>query len=201
MEYLIVSKSKALEDYIVLNCHSIIISSSLSSLSYYHHYHQFNNYIIQLLLLTPFRTAQQPIPLTKAVQIFRGIIKGLYYLHMRGIVHGDLKVSNVMLEHGWEPVNLDLDLGIISHHHHHNHHNHNHNHLSITTTTPSSSTTTADRWDTSLDCTLSSITESVSPICGMDYSPWTPNPEEGIDNNPIQSEKEGISYVMKKEKE
>lgn len=50
------------------------------------------------------RTPQPPIPITKAIQIFRGILKGVYYLHSKGIVHGDLKVSNIMIENSWEEL-------------------------------------------------------------------------------------------------
>ena len=31
-------------------------------------------------------------------------MKGVYYLHSKGIVHGDLKVSNVMIENSWEDL-------------------------------------------------------------------------------------------------
>ena len=49
----------------------------------------------------------------KAIQIFRGILKGVFYLHSRGIVHGDLKVSNVMLENTWEELPNDMNIGSI----------------------------------------------------------------------------------------
>ena len=49
----------------------------------------------------------------KAIQIFRGILKGVFYLHSRGIVHGDLKVSNVMVENTWEELPNDINLGSI----------------------------------------------------------------------------------------
>ena len=143
---------------------------------------------------------------------------------MKGVVHGDLKVSNVMVEPGWESVNLDQNSITISHHHHHHHHHHhmtsrrsdgnssendgyfdNHNqyhHFPSNSSIlpecinndngndPSTSTSTG-LWGTSLDCSLSSIAESVSPICGMDYSPWTPHPGD-VDTNSMQNEKEGI---------
>ena len=44
----------------------------------------------------------------KAIQIFRGILKGVAYLHSKGIIHGDLKVSNVMIEDTWEELPNDL---------------------------------------------------------------------------------------------
>lgn len=47
--------------------------------------------------------------MTKAVQIFRGILKGVHYLHSKGIVHGDLKVSNVMVENSWEDLPGEAD--------------------------------------------------------------------------------------------
>lgn len=50
------------------------------------------------------RTPQPPLVMTKAVQIFRGILKGVSYLHSKGIIHGDLKVSNVMIENSWEEL-------------------------------------------------------------------------------------------------
>lgn len=52
----------------------------------------------------------------KAIQIFRGILKGMYYLHSKGIIHGDLKVSNVMIENSWEdlPEHVDLTTGTTS---------------------------------------------------------------------------------------
>ena len=46
--------------------------------------------------------------MTKAVQIFRGILKGVAYLHSKGIIHGDLKVSNVMIEDTWEALPHDI---------------------------------------------------------------------------------------------
>lgn len=39
------------------------------------------------------RSPQTPIPTTKAVQIFRGILKGIYYCHAHNVVHGDFGVS------------------------------------------------------------------------------------------------------------
>ncbi|KAK8831194.1 hypothetical protein WA577_003365 [Blastocystis sp. JDR] len=54
-------------------------------------------------------TSQPPIKMTKAVQIFRGILKGVHYLHSKGIVHGDLKVSNVMVENSWEDLPGEAD--------------------------------------------------------------------------------------------
>ena len=53
------------------------------------------------------RTPQPPIPITKAIQIFRGILKGVFYLHSKGIVHGDLKVSNIMIENSWEELPME----------------------------------------------------------------------------------------------
>ena len=55
------------------------------------------------------RNPQTPIPTTKAVQIFRGILKGIYYCHAHNVVHGDLKVSNVMVENSWEELPSDGD--------------------------------------------------------------------------------------------
>ena len=54
-------------------------------------------------------TSQTPIKMMKAVQIFRGILKGVHYLHSKGIVHGDLKVSNVMVESNWEDLPGEAD--------------------------------------------------------------------------------------------
>ena len=56
---------------------------------------------------------QPPIPIMKAIQIFRGILKGVFYLHSRGIVHGDLKVSNVMLENTWEELPGEPEVSVI----------------------------------------------------------------------------------------
>ena len=55
------------------------------------------------------RSPQTPIPTTKAVQIFGGILKGIYYCHAHNVVHGDLKVSNVMVENSWEELPSDSD--------------------------------------------------------------------------------------------
>ena len=59
------------------------------------------------------RVPQPPIPIMKAIQIFRGILKGVFYLHSHGIVHGDLKVSNVMIENTWEELPTDVNLGSV----------------------------------------------------------------------------------------
>ena len=34
----------------------------------------------------------------------------MYYLHSKGIVHGDLKVSNVMVENNWEEMPEECDI-------------------------------------------------------------------------------------------
>ena len=109
------------------------------------------------------RTPQKPVPMMKAIQIFRGILKGMYYLHSKGIIHGDLKVSNVMIENSWEelPNNVDLTTG-----------------------------TTSNDCSLSLSCTSTPPKgEAITPI----ESPWSPKPlpvspneskkEETIDNS------------------
>lgn len=60
------------------------------------------------------RTPQTPIPMTKAIQIFRGILKGVHYLHSKGIIHGDLKISNVMIENSWEELPADIDINSLT---------------------------------------------------------------------------------------
>ena len=117
---------------------------------------------IQLVYLI-YSTSQQPVPMMKAIQIFRGILKGMYYLHSKGIIHGDLKVSNVMIENSWEelPNNVDLTTG-----------------------------TTSNDCSLSLSCASTPPKgETVTPI----ESPWSPKPlpvspdeskkEETIDNS------------------
>ena len=34
----------------------------------------------------------------------------MFYLHSKGIVHGDLKVSNVMIENNWEDIVEENDI-------------------------------------------------------------------------------------------
>jgi len=44
------------------------------------------------------REFRQGLSLVQALQVFLGIVQGIEYLHGKGIVHGDLKPENVMIE-------------------------------------------------------------------------------------------------------
>lgn len=49
-----------------------------------------------------------------ALQVTAGILRPLQALHQRGIVHCDLKPSNILMRHGEEPVLLDLGIAAAS---------------------------------------------------------------------------------------
>jgi len=44
------------------------------------------------------REFRQGLSVVQALQVFLGIVQGIEYLHTKGIVHGDLKPENVMIE-------------------------------------------------------------------------------------------------------
>jgi serine/threonine-protein kinase len=44
------------------------------------------------------REFRQGLSLVQALQVFLGIVQGIEYLHGKGVVHGDLKPENVMIE-------------------------------------------------------------------------------------------------------
>ncbi|KAG6398889.1 hypothetical protein SASPL_140360 [Salvia splendens] len=72
-----------------------------------------------------------PLPWCMRLKIMRGVAKGLVYLHecsLKKYVHGDLKPSNILLDHKMEAKISDFGLGHLAHiaggvgtqkHHHH----------------------------------------------------------------------------------
>lgn len=51
-----------------------------------------------------------PFGETEVVHLFKGIVEGVGYLHSNGIIHRDLKLSNILLTHDGQPKIADFGL-------------------------------------------------------------------------------------------
>jgi serine/threonine protein kinase len=76
----------------------------------------------QTLLKVVNREFATGIPLVQSLQVFLGILQGVEYLHGKGIVHGDIKPENVLLQGDfrdpatWIPLVTDFGtVGLIAH--------------------------------------------------------------------------------------
>lgn len=52
------------------------------------------------------------MPETKARNVMKQILDGVGYLHSKGIIHRDLKLSNILLTHSWEIKIGDFGLAV-----------------------------------------------------------------------------------------
>jgi serine/threonine-protein kinase len=53
-----------------------------------------------------------PMPLDRALPLFRGIVDGVAYCHANGVVHRDLKPENVLVRPDGQPVIIDFGLAL-----------------------------------------------------------------------------------------
>jgi eukaryotic-like serine/threonine-protein kinase len=56
------------------------------------------------------RISRRPLPLVEAVNLVRVIVGAIAFAHQRGIVHGDLKPANILLDAGGQPIITDFGL-------------------------------------------------------------------------------------------
>lgn len=56
------------------------------------------------------RQAHQPLPLSRVVEIFRPVCSAIHYAHLQGLVHCDLKPSNIMIANAGYVLVTDFGL-------------------------------------------------------------------------------------------
>ncbi len=58
-----------------------------------------------------------PLAISEALLVLREIAEGLSYAHGRGVLHCDLKLANVVLDHAWRPRLADFGQGRLTNEH------------------------------------------------------------------------------------
>src|SRR5262249_1763370 len=56
-----------------------------------------------------------PLPLTEALQIAHDVLDALDYAHQHGVIHRDVKPSNILLDHEGHPSLMDFGIALTMH--------------------------------------------------------------------------------------